>query len=139
MGPSGDEPINGPMYSRTEQELRAPRGELCVSLPEQAFLALTIRKGAIPSAPRLQEVTIMPRVCHFTGRHTVSGWTKAEKGKRRDGGVGNKVKGRTKRMVKPNLRKVKTLIDGKVVRVYASTKAIKSGLVVRPVKVTTET
>ena len=39
----------------------------------------------------------MPYKCHFTGRKTVSGWTKSEKGKRRDGGVGNKVKGRTKR------------------------------------------
>jgi len=76
----------------------------------------------------------MPRVCHFTGRKTVAGWQKAEKGKRKDGGVGNKVKGRSKRKVKPNLRKVRCVIDGKVVSVYASTRAIKSGLVVRPVK-----
>jgi large subunit ribosomal protein L28 len=74
----------------------------------------------------------MPRVCIFTQRHTVAGWTKAEKGKRKDGGVGNKVKGRTKRKVKPNLRKVRAVIDGKTVRVYASTKAIKSGFVVKP-------
>jgi large subunit ribosomal protein L28 len=74
----------------------------------------------------------MPRVCHFTGRKTVTGWTKSEKGKRRDGGVGNKVKGRTKRKVKPNLKKVRCVIDGKVVRVYASTRAIRSGLVVKP-------
>ena len=71
------------------------------------------------------------RQCKFTGRRTVSGWTKSEKGKRRDGGVGNKVKGRTKRAVKPNLRKVRCLVDGKVQRVYVSTKAIKSGLVVK--------
>ncbi|TVR09863.1 MAG: 50S ribosomal protein L28 [Planctomycetota bacterium] len=77
----------------------------------------------------------MPRVCAFTGRRTVAGWQKVEKGKRRDGGVGNKVKGRTKRMVKPNLRKVTTVIDGKVVKVYASARAIKSGLVVKPLKV----
>ncbi len=75
----------------------------------------------------------MPRVCHFTGRRTVAGWTKCEKGKRRDGGVGNKIKGRTKRAVKPNLRKVRAVIDGKVVRVYASTKAIRSGLVIKPI------
>lgn len=77
----------------------------------------------------------MPRVCHFTGRHTVSGWTKAEKGKRVDGGVGNKIKGRTKRKVKPNLRKVRAMIDGKAVRIYASTKAIRMGLVVKPLVV----
>jgi len=74
----------------------------------------------------------MPRVCHFTGRRTVSGWKKSEKGKRRDGGVGNKVKGRTKRKVRPNLRKVRAVVDGKVIRVYASTRAIRSGLVVKP-------
>jgi len=74
------------------------------------------------------------RSCHFTGRKTVAGWQKAEKGKRKDGGVGNKVKGRTKRKVKPNLRKVRCLIDGEVKRVYVSTRAIKSGLVVKPVK-----
>jgi large subunit ribosomal protein L28 len=74
----------------------------------------------------------MPRVCHFTGRHTVAGWIKAEKGKRKDGGVGNKVKSRTKRKVKPNLRKVRAMVDGKAVRIYASTKAIRMGLVVKP-------
>lgn len=76
------------------------------------------------------------RQCHFTGRRTVAGWKKSEKGKRRDGGVGNKVKGRTKRAVKPNLRKVRCVIDGEVRRVYVSTKAIKSGLVVKPTKQT---
>ncbi len=76
----------------------------------------------------------MPRVCHFTGRRTVAGWQKSEKGKRKDGGVGNKVKGRTKRAVKPNLRKVRCLVDGEIKRVYVSTKAIKSGLVVKPIK-----
>ena len=76
----------------------------------------------------------MPYRCHFTGRRTVSGWTKSEKGKRKDGGVGNKVKGRTKRAVKPNLKKVRAVVDGKVVRVWASTKAIKSGMVVKPGK-----
>ena len=49
----------------------------------------------------------MPHVCHFTGRKTITGWIKSEKGARRDGGVGNKVKGRTKRKVKPNLKKLR--------------------------------
>ncbi|MDA3963179.1 MAG: 50S ribosomal protein L28 [Planctomycetota bacterium] len=76
------------------------------------------------------------RQCHFTGRRTVSGWTKSEKGKRKDGGVGNKVKGRTKRAVKPNLRKVRCVVNGEVKRIYVSTKAIRSGLVVKPLKKT---
>ena len=77
----------------------------------------------------------MPRVCYFTGRHSSSGWTRAEKGARRDGGVGNKIKGRTKRMVKPNLKKLRCVIDGKIVSIYASTRAIKRGLVVKPLRV----
>ncbi len=74
----------------------------------------------------------MPHVCHFTGRRSRSGWTKAEKGARRDGGVGNKIKGRTKRLVKPNLKKLRILVDGEIKRVWVSTRAIKSGLVVKP-------
>jgi large subunit ribosomal protein L28 len=74
----------------------------------------------------------MPRVCYFTGRKSRSGWTKAEKGARRDGGVGNKIKGRTKRMVKPNLKKLRILVEGEIKSVWVSTRAIKKGLVVKP-------
>jgi large subunit ribosomal protein L28 len=81
----------------------------------------------------------MPRVCHFTGKHTSSGWTRAEKGKRRDGGVGNKIKGRSKRLVKPNLKKIRCIIEGEIKSVYVSTRAIKRGLVVKPYRVAAET
>ena len=54
----------------------------------------------------------MPRVCAFTGKRTQVGWIRAEKGARRDGGVGNKIKGRSKRKVLPNLKKVKCVIGG---------------------------
>jgi large subunit ribosomal protein L28 len=77
----------------------------------------------------------MSRVCVFTGKRTTTGWTRAEKGARRDGGVGNKIKGRTKRKVKPNLRRLKVVIDGKEQMAWVSTRAMKSGLVVRPLKV----
>ena len=36
----------------------------------------------------------MSHVCFFTGKKTQTGWIRAEKGARRDGGVGNKIKGR---------------------------------------------
>ena len=77
----------------------------------------------------------MPRVCYFTGRRTRSGWTKAEKGATRDGGVGNKIKGRTKRKVRPNLKKVKAVINGEIKSIYVSTRALKKGWVVKPSKV----
>lgn len=77
----------------------------------------------------------MPRVCYFTGKKTVSGWFKAEKGAVREGGVGNKIKGRTKRRIKPNLKKLRCVVDGKVMSIYVSTRAIKKGLVVKPLRV----
>lgn len=77
----------------------------------------------------------MPRECVFTGRRARGGWTKAEKGARRDGGVGNKIKGRTKRLVKPNLKKLRIVVDGEVQNVWVSTKAMRQGLVVKPLRV----
>jgi large subunit ribosomal protein L28 len=77
----------------------------------------------------------MSRVCVFTAKRTTTGWTRSEKGARRDGGVGNKIKGRTKRKVKPNLKRLKIVLDGKVQMAWVSTRAMKAGLVVRPLKV----
>jgi large subunit ribosomal protein L28 len=79
----------------------------------------------------------MSHVCFFTGKKTETGWIRAEKGARRDGGVGNKIKGRTKRKVKPNLKKLRILVDGVVRTEWVSTAAIKAGLVVKPLKVKT--
>lgn len=77
----------------------------------------------------------MPRECVFTGRRAKRGWIKSQKGARRDGGVGNKIKGRTKRKVKPNLKKLRIFVDGVVRTEWVSTEAIKRGLVVKPPKV----
>ena len=78
----------------------------------------------------------MSRVCHFTGRRTTAGRTYTHRGKAKYlGGVGTKVTGRTKRKFKPNLKNVTVqLDDGSVTRVKASTKAIRSGLVAKPLK-----
>ena len=50
------------------------------------------------------------------------------------GGVGKKVTGITKRKFKPNIQKVRAVIDGKVCRIRVSTKAIRMGLIVKPPK-----
>ena len=77
----------------------------------------------------------MSRVCHFTGKRTTAGRSYARRGKAKYlGGVGRKVTGKTKRTFKPNIQKVRALIDGKVVRVRVSTKAIREGLIVKPPK-----
>lgn len=77
----------------------------------------------------------MSRVCHFTGKRTVAGRTYARRGKAKYlGGVGRKVTGKTKRKFKPNIQKVRAMIDGKPVRLRVSAKAIRNGLVVKPPK-----
>ena len=75
----------------------------------------------------------MSRVCYFTGRRTRTGNSIARRGKAKYlGGVGIKTTGVTKRKFKPNIQKVRALIDGKVCRIKVSAKAIKMGLVVKP-------
>jgi large subunit ribosomal protein L28 len=77
----------------------------------------------------------MARVCRFTGKRTVSGNSIARRGKAKYlGGVGRKVTGVTKRKFKPNIQKVRAVINGKVRRVRVSAKAIRMGFIVKPMK-----
>jgi len=77
----------------------------------------------------------MSRVCHFTGKKTRAGRSIARRGKAKYlGGVGRKVTGITKRKFKPNIQKVRALIDGNVVRIKVSAKAIRNGMVTKPTK-----
>ena len=80
-------------------------------------------------------VSIMGMQCAITGKKPVKGNKYARRGKAKYlGGVGRKVTGITKRTFKPNLQRIKVVIDGKVQTVRVSVKAIRSGLVQRPVK-----
>lgn len=73
--------------------------------------------------------------CAVTGVKPVRGFKYARRGKAKYlGGVGRKVTGKTRRVFKPNLQTVKAVVDGKVKTVRVSVKAIRSGLVQRPVK-----
>lgn len=77
----------------------------------------------------------MAQKCAVTGAKPTVGNQYARRGKAKYlGGVGKKVTGKTKRLFKPNLQKIKVEIDGKVQRVRVSVKAIRSGLVKRPMK-----
>lgn len=77
----------------------------------------------------------MSRTCFFTGRRTTTGRKYARRGKAKYlGGVGRRITGNTKRTFKPNIQRVRALIDGKPVRIKVSAKAIKMGLVVKPLK-----
>lgn len=77
----------------------------------------------------------MPRVCKFTGRKTSTGNTYTLRGKAKYlGGVGTKVTGKTKRTFRANIQTVTAVIDGKPQRVKISAKAIRQGLLVKPLK-----
>jgi large subunit ribosomal protein L28 len=77
----------------------------------------------------------MSRVCQFTGKKTRAGRSYARRGKAKYlGGVGRKVTGKTKRSFKPNIQKVRAVVEGKVVRIRVSTKAIRAGMIVKPPK-----
>jgi len=77
----------------------------------------------------------MSRVCHFTGKKTRSGRSIARKGKAKYlGGVGRKTTGVTNRKFKPNIQRVRAVIEGKVCRIKVSAKAIRMGLLIKPQK-----
>jgi large subunit ribosomal protein L28 len=77
----------------------------------------------------------MPRVCYFTGKKTTFGNQITHRGKAKYlGGVGTKVTGITARKFKPNIQKVRAVVNGKIVRIKVSTRAIRQGLVTKPVR-----
>ena len=77
----------------------------------------------------------MPRVCYFTGKKTSFGNQVTHRGKAKYlGGVGTKITGVTARKFKPNIQKVRAVVDGQVVRIKVSAKAIRNGMVTKPVR-----
>lgn len=82
----------------------------------------------------------MSFVCHFTGKKVGRGMKRVWRGQAiSKGGFGLKPTGITPRLFKPNLQTVAALLteaDGTkhVKRVKASAKAIRNGMVVKPLK-----
>ncbi len=77
----------------------------------------------------------MPYVCALTGKKSSFGKRRAWRGQAiKKGGFGLKPTGITRRQFRPNLQKVLALVDGSPERILVSTKAIKSGLVVKPLR-----
>ena len=76
----------------------------------------------------------MPRVCYFTGKKTSFGNQITHRGKAKYlGGVGTKITGITARKFRPNIQKVRAVINGRICRIKVSAKAIKMGLITKPV------
>lgn len=77
----------------------------------------------------------MPYECAFTGKKTKFGKTRAWRGQAiTKGGFGLKPTGISRRTFRPNLQDVTAVVDGRPTRVKASTRAIRTGLVVKPLK-----
>jgi large subunit ribosomal protein L28 len=77
----------------------------------------------------------MPRVCYFTGKKTSFGNQVTHRGKAKYlGGVGTKITGINPRKFKANIQKVRAVVDGQIVRIKVSTKAIRNGMVTKPVR-----
>ncbi|MDF1702550.1 MAG: 50S ribosomal protein L28 [Planctomycetota bacterium] len=77
----------------------------------------------------------MPRVCSISGKKTRSGRTYTTRGLAKSkGGVGKKTTGKTLRRFKPNIQRVRAVVDGRVVRVKVAAKFLRRGLVQKPVK-----
>jgi len=75
----------------------------------------------------------MSRVCYFTGKKTVSGNSISRRGKAKYlGGVGRRITGVSKRKFKPNIQKVRAVVDGRICRIRVSAKAIRMGLIEKP-------
>lgn len=77
----------------------------------------------------------MPRVCPMTGKRTTAGRSISRRGKAKHlGGVGRRITSRTRRTFKANMQRVRAVVDGKIVRINVSAKAIRDGLIVKPAK-----
>ena len=77
----------------------------------------------------------MPYECHFTGAKTKFGKKRAWRGQAiQKGGFGLKPTGISPRTFRPNLQEVTAVVDGAPTRVKASARAIRSGMVIKPLK-----
>jgi len=75
----------------------------------------------------------MARVCDFCGKGTTFGGSIARRGlPKKKGGVGLRTTGHTKRTFKPNVQRVRALVDGEVRRVKICTRCLKSGKIRKP-------
>jgi large subunit ribosomal protein L28 len=77
----------------------------------------------------------MSRECRYTGKRVSFGNQIARRGKAKYlGGVGRKITGISRRKFKPNIQKVHAVVDGEVRRIRVSAKAIRMGLIQKPLK-----
>ena len=75
----------------------------------------------------------MPRVCAISGKKTTIGRQYSRRGlAKAKGGVGKKITGKNPRTFKPNIQKIRVLVNGRVVRMKVAAKYISRGLITKP-------
>ena len=75
----------------------------------------------------------MPRVCALSGKKTSIGRQYSRRGlAKKKGGVGKKITGKSPRTFKPNIQRVRVLVNGRVVRMKVAAKFIRRGMIVKP-------
>ncbi len=73
------------------------------------------------------------RICDMCGKGPLRGNMISRRGlPKKKGGVGLKVTGMTKRSFKPNLQKVRAVVNGETVRVKVCTSCLRSGRITKP-------
>ena len=77
----------------------------------------------------------MARICAICGKGTTSGRKISRRGRAKHlGGVGLKTTGVTKRTFRPNLQRVRALVNGAPKRIRVCAKCIRNGKIVKAVK-----
>ena len=75
----------------------------------------------------------MSRVCEYCGKRTQVGNSLARRGlAKAKGGVGIKTTGVTRRRFKPNVQRVRAVVNGTITRVKICTQCMRSGYLKKP-------
>jgi large subunit ribosomal protein L28 len=70
----------------------------------------------------------MSKQCHICAKKPIFGNSIRRRGKpKREGGVGQKITGRTPRKFHPNLQSKRIVEDGKAIKVFVCAKCLKKG------------
>jgi large subunit ribosomal protein L28 len=77
----------------------------------------------------------MARVCEVCGKRTQTGGSVARRGlPKKKGGVGLRTTGRSHRKFKPNIQRIRAVVDGEPRRLKICTRCMKSGKFVKPLR-----
>jgi len=77
----------------------------------------------------------MPRVCQLSGKKTHSGRTYTTRGLAKSkGGIGKKITGKTLRRFRPNIQRVRAVVNGRTVRIKVTAKLLRRGVIEKPAR-----